>query len=719
MSRRLPVTLAGAFAVAVAIGCACGKAPDCPEGEHDRYGTCVPDDCGDYPFGGFAGRDAVFVEARSYADDEDGSQRAPFRTLAPAIALATSRADRPPVVIASGSYPESLTLDDRHDGLLLQGVCQRDVVLSGSGSDAPTLDLEATSASGVQVSSVTVRSDVSAGVVVGGGHLALVDVDVVGGRGAGIAAVGAGATLELSDVSVSGTRTTEDLPSGYGLAVGDGAAVTGFGLTVRDSEVAGIFAEGPATIVWLSDAAVDGNPLDVEGTVAAGVVVTAGASFTASDLTVTSAWAVGVSIEAATADLTRLTIAGTRATDALSDGTLAGAGLAVRTGAVVDVVDLVITGTELYGVLAADDGSVLALDGAEVRDSAPAPGVATAGIGLVVSDGATVTASGLSLARNHVYGGVVSGDGASLTLTDSEVVDTAPTDDGVGPLGALAGGLGVQDGASLDATGLTVAGCGTIGIFADDASAALHDVAVTDTTRGTFQSVGVGVAAQFGATLAADGLSVERTEGPGLFVSDAVAACVECALTANAFAGAAVVTGGALTLDAPIVVGTTPDATEGGGVGLFVSDSDGPRTTVVVAGGAFRDNAHAGVYVDGDASVSLTGVTLSGGPATRPLWPTGTAVFASGTTIGGLALSGNAITGSDGAGLFVDGGSATLDGDVYSDNAVDVVQQLCRPEDTLVGLESEQLTTIDVCPAYDRPVDAFSLDVVYAPIALE
>jgi parallel beta-helix repeat protein len=67
----------------------------------------------------------------------------------------------------------------------------------------------------------------------------------------------------------------------------------------------------------------------------------------------------------------------------------------------------------------------------------------------------------------------------------------------------------------------------------------------------------------------------------------------------------------------------------------------------------------------------------------------------------GLLLEGNTFSDSTGAGVFLDGASATLTGNTYVGNTVDLVRQACGETEAPEGLDGEPISTTELCPNYD------------------
>ncbi|MEZ4235462.1 MAG: DUF1565 domain-containing protein [Myxococcota bacterium] len=702
--------LAGAVCLVVALGCACGSDDPCPEGQRPSYGSCLPDDCGDYPFGAYAGGDYIFVEGRDEgAMEPDGTETAPFRTLTEAIAAATARRNPPPIVVASGTYGERFLLGDAHDGLHIEGVCRENIVVA-SPDDLPAVDVEAGADTEITLHGLTFRNGGGPAVVVGGGQLVLDHVTVDDAVAAGVAAYGAGASLLLTDALVAGVRRHADTGAGYGLAVGSGAHAAASGISFGPTGTAAVLADGFGSDLVLAYSAVDGR-LGVAQTAlqGAGVLVVNGATAQVSDVVLTSPFDLGLAVAGpSAATLTRVSVL---AVLPAADGGLGGGGtgVSVSGGATLDAADLSVHGASRYGVSAWDPDTTVDVRLLRIVDAVPA-GHPSAGAGLVVGNGAAVTASDVLVQGARVYAAIASGTGAQLTLTDAELLDPFPGD----ALG-IGGGLLAQGGAALDAERVTVRGATGVGVLVDDATATLTDVDVRGTLRALDQTAAAGAAVQAGGALDAELLVVSESEGPGLLVSGGSAGCTGCDLLGNTFAGLVVTSGGDATLSDAQLADTVVDASLAGGLGAVV---DGRQSALDLQGSTVTGNALGGVSVTGDAAVTLVGNVLDGGPVDRAVWPTGTAVFASGSSAARLWLADNDLQHSEGGALFLDDGTAALGGNRWLDNAVDVVQQLCGDHPPPDGLQAEPTASTRLCPAYDQPVELLSFATTYQPLVL-
>ncbi|MDP6932695.1 MAG: right-handed parallel beta-helix repeat-containing protein, partial [Myxococcota bacterium] len=287
------------------------------------------------------------------------------------------------------------------------------------------------------------------------------------------------------------------------------------------------------------------------------------------------------------------------------------------------------------------------------------------------------------------------------------------------------GGRGIDAwNSSLVATDCLVQANHGIGLMLHESDATLEGVQILETRRDTIGSTAFGLVSQLNATVVATGLEVRDTAGPALYVIvDALLDCTDCSLTDNAFAGAVVQAGGNLVLRESLIEGTASGGNTGAGQGVFVSDLgwdaivDGRQLglpTFSMLASSIRDNEMGAVYIKGAGAYQLTGNSLSGGPGldleSGP-WPHGDAVF---VTAGdkvpaawdeeeqvGLLLEGNTFSDSAGAGIFLDGASATLSDNTYEGNNSDLIRQSCGEAEAPDGLDDEPLSTTELCPEYD------------------
>jgi hypothetical protein len=715
--RRPPpgLCLAGAVAVALAWACSCGGETCDPYSDP----TC-PSIC--FDFGPYAGGDYVFVDSEALSSP-DGSELSPFAHLGPAIHKA-GRQGGGIVVVAPGEYIEQIELGPEDHGVVVVSVCARDrsVRLTGHEPELdeldelfpPVISMQGSSQTRVGLAGLTIDASDGPGIEVLGGTLDITQLQIEDVAGSGLMVIGSEARVEASELVVHNVR--EDLVgNGFLLVAADGGALVVDGLEGSGAARALALAQGADTQLTLTDAVLDGAPLEDtdEAARAVGVVVSEGASALLTGVTISRVTGVGLELSGrSSATLERVAIAGVTQAETDSGGHI-GSGVVLTTGSGLTARELVVTDTAEYGLGATDRGTWVDWVGGSVLRTRGEQGDPGAGIGLIALDGAQVTASEVEIRYNEVFAAVASGEEASLTLSDAEISDGSPSDEV-----AVGGGLLAQLGASLLAERVTIERPYGFGVLVDGASAELLDVAVYDTARGSAQTLGVGLLANGGSTVAAQALRVQGTQGAGLVAVGSVSTCADCTLLDNTFAGAVAI-GAQVELVDSTIAGTGPDATLGGGFGVFADGSELPFVLEVL-GSVVEEHELAAIYIRGPGSALLEGDVLAGGPALRSVWPTGTAVFASGTASGpyGLQLVGNTVRDSEGAGLFLDGGTAGLAGNTWTGNTVDIWQQLC--DDTLPppGLEQEQAATVLLCPPYDQPVELLSFELAYEPLSI-
>ncbi len=174
------------------------------------------------------------------------------------------------------------------------------------------------------------------------------------------------------------------------------------------------------------------------------------------------------------------------------------------------------------------------------------------------------------------------------------------------------------------------------------------------------------------------------------------------------------------------IEGTGVQENLGGGVGLYAGPfEDGHPPSLLLDASTLRDNPIAGAWFGGQGSYQLTGNTIHGGEgwSRGTLTQCGDAVYAGGGVqawdgSSGLWLSDNDLVEGLTAGLFLDDASATVQGNRYAENQVDIVQQGLACELGPEGWTSEPLRSTELCPTYDYGVcdDAFALYLTVAEL---
>lgn len=472
------------------------------------------------------------------------------------------------------------------------------------------------------------------GILSVGGTLTVLDSVIADNSGAGVLL-----TRRLGDdqsvvtlvrTEVSGTRPlARELP-GYGLAVGAGRQVDLRDVWLRGNHGAGVLAIGdggaPTGLTMIGGGVADTGPTQ-EGERGYGIEVQN------ADVSLT-----GVSIERN--QVAGLLLWGPKARGVLSS---------------VQVVEQQRGQDSLtYGVLV-DFGARLDADDVEVRDGV--------GYGVVARQRAKqprptrVSAQGLTL-------GPPAPGGADIGLAMS-----GPTE--------------------VTVDGLRVLGSQLAGVVVSEGTLTLRDARIEQVTRGPDVQHGVGIGVEDGGTLAATGLSVEGVQGAGLWVREGGLRCEGCTLAGTTLAGA-VLSSGSLELvggrvEAPATVG-------GVSVGVLSTAVGAGQRSLWLTDTRVEGGAHSAVLLQRAGDYVITGGELLGGAGFRrsagsELWVHGNALAARDLGAAGVQVLGTTLRGGL-VGLFLDHSSAALQGVQFVDVDRDLVQQDCGDPGliTLTGL---------------------------------
>ncbi len=324
---------------------------------------------------------------------------------------------------------------------------------------------------------------------------------------------------------------------------------------------------------------------------------------------------------------------------------------------------------ELAGIVSQWVSSELMLDHVEVSDTLADPNE-NYGYGLWGLEGARIEAAGCLLENNTSQGLVAFDSGTTVQLVDSVIRDTRPS-----PSGSDGYGVAVTEGAALDATGSLIEGNTGVGLWADGigTDVSLSSCTLVGTHRPSDRSVALGIEATGNASVTAEALAVSGTEGPGLYVaSDANVICTSCDLDDNTFAGA-VVQGGDLTLAQSSITGTVADASEGGGVALYCDATLGESATQA-SDSTFADHEVASIWLDGPGTFYLLSNAIEGGVGEGA--GAGDGLVAT-DGVEYLALASNEFHDASRAGILLDGSTAQLSNNTFTNNTTDLVWQRC------------------------------------------
>jgi len=315
------------------------------------------------------------------------------------------------------------------DGLVAENLIGLGVVGFGLGT---TLDL----------ANIEIRDVVAIDGVEGGAGLGVQDQVVLTATNVLVErASGVGLQVEeFSSATLTGVVVRDTAPDGTpdfgrGLSVQRGASATVTGALFENNQDVGVIVNDGAT-ADLTDVIVRGTRPDDDPDSGTGVSIQLGSVVTATDLLVEDSTRSGVSISTAHATLVRTTIRRTR-----GDATVGlGAGLHVQLGGEAVVEDLIVEDCVGQGVGVGTEGSSLVADGLEVRDT---QSLIDGGFGhgvSVVQDAELVVQNGL-IEGNH-GAGVVSRRRGHATLTDVVIRDTLGGSTEAGGVGVIVQGDG-------------------------------------------------------------------------------------------------------------------------------------------------------------------------------------------------------------------------------------------------------------------------------------
>ncbi len=195
-----------------------------------------------------------------------------------------------------------------------------------------------------------------------------------------------------------------------------------------------------------------------------------------------------------------------------------GFGIAVEDGAHLEATRLVVSDNRATGVFGAGVDSAIRLTDAVIRDTAPRASDRADGNGVLVQRGATLDATRILVERNHSGGIMALGTGSAAKLTD--VVVRANVSQASN--GRLGRGIGVQFGATLEATRLLVANNDELGIFGthEGTSLSLSDVVIRDIQpRVADGAGGIGIVVQGDARLDGSRVLIDGAGDMGLMAN--------------------------------------------------------------------------------------------------------------------------------------------------------------------------------------------------------
>lgn len=557
-----------------------------------------------------------------------------------------------------------------------------------------------------------------------GGSASLSDCELTDNTLAGVGAYGEGTTLSLDGCIIRDTRALVDDSMGYGIEATGGARVTAVGCSLSGNSNAGVASFHGGTTVELSESTVHDTLCGLEGVNGFGVAAMEGSSLRISGGELALNRGAGAYAHGSELILQDTVVRDTRIQDAGPEGK----GVWVEEGST-----LLAEGCEIHdnihaGVLISGQGTRATLVDTVIRDTRfePTNPLGEFAFGLATVWGAQVLVEGCELRGNGYVSVLSQGEGSTVTLIDCRVSDTQPImEDSFGA------GLLVLDGGQLSAEDSVLSGHVTTGVAVSGQGSRVELVggAVQETRPGGDYTIGIGITAQDRGVVSATGLTLRGNEGPGVYLSSGGVSfsCTDCAIEDNAFAGVVSRHDSSVRLEACTLQGTRVQENLGGGFGVYAETiHPGYESSLELLGNTIEDNPIAGVWLSGDGSYQLVDNLVRGGEgwSRGGVTKCGDAVYArmdtgpwDGRT--GLLMQGNTLSSSIQAGLFLNGASATLEGNAWSGNQTDLIRQGEHCEAAPEGFDSESLTSWELCPAryeYGTCDDAFNVLLELAEI---
>lgn len=645
---------------------------------------CRPDpaDCGAGPYAPDLASAAgsgptVYVDANAPAGG-DGSLTQPLKSLTAAVKLAQPQAT---IALAAGTYSASIQLGQSQR---IVGRCAHLVHIDGDNTTATVIiaatkavsvelqglriggvgvGIAATNAVNLKARKLWIRKARVAGVAVFGAgvkalledsvvadtrpevgtnkygvgvdvsdaaQMALVRVRLRGNINVGLSVSKLGSLATASDLLIDATQPQAQTGSnGYGLQLQQQGRATLERVRLRDHPAAAALLRHAGTLLQARDLRVEGGAAPSGKQVPGeGVVVLLGsrAELTGAEVTGCAGQGVGVDDPGSRLLATGLKIQGTLPD---ADGGR-GYGLKVATGARADLIGLHIDDSRATGMGADGGGTVLNVTGALVAHTAVEAGTGWLGNGVVYHQGATgvlnrVRIGQAARAGLHVGGG-------QLTAIDLTV-------QGCGIGDVAAGGIWVQDGATVSLQNARLSQCADRGLTVNGEGTSVSATRLVVDRTGTEASAedsGTGIALSGGGALRLD----------------------DARLHANHTAALEVWSGATATVRDLVVDGTRP-LTAKGVVGMAVRVAEKGR--LWLHGGWLHDNTGLTVGVEGPQSLAaLSSVRIS---ATRAEPASGR--FGLGLQVhdgARLLLSGAQVTDNRFAGVVVSQAQAVLSG---------------------------------------------------------
>ena len=336
--------------------------------------------------------------------------------------------------------------------------------------------------------------------------------ELSGNAAAGIIACETDTTVMLRETTIQDTQPGESGDGGYGIEVYGGANLEAEACEVSANTRVGVLVSESGTTVALRETAIQGTLPSGNGEGGFGIDVHGGANLVAESCELVGNTLIGLVVARAgtEATLREVVIQDTRADDNGEHGY----GVEVYDGASLDAESCEVVANTSIGIAAFDPGTTVTLQDTTIRDTQPNE-TGSAGCGIKVSGGASLSAESCALAQNTEVGVLAIDADTSVSLYDVLIQDTQPGKEATGF------GIDVYAGAQLEAEACELAGNASTGIIASDEGTALQlrETTIRDTQPAT-DADGYGIRLLGGASLYAESCEVKENTRVGLYAHD-------------------------------------------------------------------------------------------------------------------------------------------------------------------------------------------------------
>lgn len=583
---------------------------------------CLPDPgaCGEDVYGDPTLSDSDgtrFVDAANGNDSQPGTRSAPYKTLGAAVAATPVSGT---VVLAAGTYAGGVALTH---SLTLRGRCAAKSHIVGPAGKA-ALTIQGGQTGGLVVVQGVKIGGQAIGVEVSGPLAArLQRVRVHAATRHGLQVSGPNAHLEVVESVVEATLPSPpDADHGEGAAALDGATLVLRDVRASGNRTAGVRAAGSGTKLQATRLLVDATlARQSDKSEGVGLAIGSGAAATVNRVRLTGNR--GFGLFAVDKD-TRLDAAGLLVDDTRprEAGKTAGLGMLLQGGATVTLHAARLSGNRAFGLFVSDAGTTLDATGLLVDGTLPQEADKKLGRGVGVHKGAAMTLQGARCSGNRDKGVVITGAGTTAAVSQLLVDATLPQQSD----GSTGWGLGVTAGAALSLSAARLAANSAVALVVSDVGTKVNaaGLLVHDTgPRKSDGALGRGVDVYNGAALTLGATRLSANHQLGLRAAGAGTKVIADGLLVDAAPGLGDEAGDAMGISVQAGARLTLDHTRLSGNRVVALQLFDPQTTVhatrlLIDGTRPRksdDEDGWGVDVHAGASLTVSDTRLTGNHA--------------------------------------------------------------------------------------------------------